>query len=483
MSAHKVILVLCLFDFWISASWGAGDNGTYSFFLDGQAVRPRWYSINGDADIIRPGDVIVIHCPRAGYTEQFLTLGQEGTCHFLTTPEEEGRLLLESDSGSRVVGVTVGVLSEWGSGRSRRIFVNPLESMSPDEIKGLWGIHLTDWPRGIERLLAYVDTDRVCLTLSRSAAFGSAEQLARRDSTGKLFPSLPESLRHLMVLTPFHSGTADYSPMRNLRQLTFLTLQDGPREGFDMRIISGNSSLRHLSLLWFNIAHPEGMGGLTGLQFLDVSHATGVESLEFVRSMHQLKVLRLDATDVSGLSPLDGSPSIREIRAAKTSVKDLPTGELPSLRVLNILGSEVPRDVSERFAKAHPQCVVHYSWTDSLREGLEGANRLRVMSRLTTDPRKDLFETTDANEIRRLVAHLEVDEAHSGGHIMEDSLRILEFYKEDELLARIGCVFLRALRWESDGPWPGDDRLTGKSKSFLAQWLRERGANIASGEL
>jgi len=483
MREQKMILVLWLLGWCLLGSCLGKDDPPYSFFLDGQAVRPRWYSINGDADAMRRGDVIVVPSPRAGCTEQFLTLGQERTCHLLTTPEEEGCLLLETDSGSRVVGVTVRVLSKWDSGRSQSTLVNPLEKMSPDEIKGLWGIHLADWPKGIEKVLAYIDTDRVCLSLSGSAALGSVELMAGRDDTGKPFPSLPENLRHLMVLNPLHSGTADYSSIRSLRELTLLTIQFGPYEGFDTRIISRNANLRHLSLVWSNIAHPEAMSGLTGLQFLDISHATGVESLEFVRSMHQLKALRLEATDVSSLSPLDGSPSIREIRAARTSVKDLPAGELASLRVLNVLGSNVPKDVAERFAAAHPQCVVHYSWTDSLRRSLEGANRLRVRSRLAQDPRKDLFETRDPNEIRQLVAHLEVDEAHSGGHIMEDSLRILEFYKEDELLARIGCVFLRALRWDSDGPWPGDGRLTGRSKSFFAQWLRERGANVASWEL
>ena len=249
-----------------------------------------------------------------------------------------------------------------------------------------------------------------------------------------------------------------------------------------MRIISENNNLHYLSFPWSHIAHPEAMSGLTGLQFLDISHSTGVESLEFVKAMHQLKGLRFDWTEVSSLSPLDSSPSLREIRAAKTPVKDLPTGELPSLRVLNVLSSEVPKDVSERFAAAHPQCIVHYSWNDSLRRALEGANRLRVISHLSSDPRKDLFETTDPNEIRQLVAHLEVVETESHSHIAETSLRVLEFYRGDEPLARVGCVFLRWLRWEGDGPWPGDGRLTVKSKSFLGGWLQERGANVSSWE-
>ena len=482
MSMCKTILALCLIDGVVSASWGATDNSTYSFSLDGQPIRPQRCSVNGDADSIQPGDIIVVRSPQPGTTEQFLTLGEERTCHFTTTPEKEGCLLLKTTSGVQAVGVTVGVPSKWGSSKSQSIFINPLEKMSPREIKGLWGIHLTDWPRGIEKLLAYVDTDRVCLALSGSAVYGSME-LPGSDATPKSFPSLPENLRYLRVLNPSRSATPDYSSMRNLRQLTFLVFQDGPRKGFDTRIISENSNLRHLSLLWSNIAHPEAMSGLTGLRWLDISHSTGVDSLEFVRPMRQLTGLKLDVTEVSSLSPVDGSPSIREICAANTSVKNLPTGELPSLRLLNVLGSQVARDVSERFAAAHPQCVVHYSWTDSLRQSLEGANRLHVTSRLAYDPRGDLFETTDPNEIRRLVAHLEVDEPHSGGRIREDSLRILEFYKGDALLARIGCVFLRTLRWESDGPWPGDGRLTDKSKSFLAQWLRERGANVTASEL
>jgi hypothetical protein len=474
-----MILGLWLLECCLLGSCKGRDNPPYSFFIDGQTMHPRWYSLSGDTATIQAGDVITVASDRVGRLELHLTLGETQECRFVRTPPYDGRLLLETGSGPPVaVGAVVYADSGYPGG-----IVNPLATMSPDEIKRLWGIYLADWPKGIERLLAHVDTDRVCVSLSGSAALGGVELMAGRDDTGKPFPSLPENLRHLMVLNPFHSGTADYSSIRNLRELTLLTIQFGPYEGFDTRIISGNANLRHLSLVWSNIAHPEAMSGLTGLQFLDISHATGVESLEFVRSMHQLKVLRLDATDVTSLSPLDGSPLIREIRAANTSVKDLPAGELPLLRVLNVLGAKVPKDVAERFAAAHSQCVVHYSWTDSLRRSLEGANRLRVRSRLAQDPRKDLFETTDPNEIRRLIALLEVDDAQSGGHVMEDSLRVLEFYKGDEPLARIGCVFLRWLRWESSGPWPGDGRLTGKSTSFLAQWLRERGANISSWEL
>jgi len=52
------------------------------------------------------------------------------------------------------------------------------------------------------------------------------------------------------------------------------------------------------------------------------------------------------------------------------------------------------------------------------------------------------------------VDHIDIDEAKSGVHIKEDSLHILDFYRGDERLARIGCVFAKGFAGKATGPGP-----------------------------
>ena len=73
--------------------------------------------------------------------------------------------------------------------------VNPLDSMTPEEIHGLWGIYLHRWPRGIEQKLAHVDTERVCIALNDYAGVGGGSP----ELGGPLFPPVPPRIRYLVV--------------------------------------------------------------------------------------------------------------------------------------------------------------------------------------------------------------------------------------------------------------------------------------------
>jgi hypothetical protein len=457
-------------------------DSSYTFSLNGEPIHPRCYSLDGDPAHVKPGDVIAISSRELAYAELFLTLGKQRVCWFVTKPEDHRRLFLMTRFGRlKVIGAIVEPVDRGVRQSRQAVAVNPLAEMSRSQIRDLWGIHLKCWPPGFEKYLALINTDRACVTVSGSAVYGDVETFTQRRE-GKPFPSLDPRLRYLVVEDIGFFTFADYSALGRLNELVFASFQMGAKEGIDMRLISQSRSLRCLVLQSSKLANTEAMSQLTELRVLDVSYCTGLDNIDFARTLNRLKVLSVPWAVVTSLSPLDNSVSIQEIDARRSNVKDLPQGDLPSLKMLNVLSSRVEKDVAEQFAQAHPQSVVHYSWKGSLQRAVEGANRLRVRPHLLTDPGKVLFETTDPNGIRQLVDHIEIDEAKSGGHIKEDSLRVLEFYKGDELLARIGCVYLKGLRWEDDGPWPGDGILTGKSKSFLGQWLQERGANVGAGE-
>lgn len=451
-------------------------NADYTFSLNGEPVRVRGYSLEGDPARLKPGDVIEIVDSEFNYDDLLLTLGEERACRFVTKLDNPGQLFLETASGRlKTVAAIVSPIDR-GSGSSRHTVArNPLEKMSRSEIRGLWGIYLRCWPPGFEKYLSLADMDRVCLTLRGAAAYGEIES-GPGESDGKPLPPLSPKLRHIAVDDSRFRVSADYSALGRFGDLVFASFNTGVKEGIDIRLVSQNRNLRCLAVRDSGLVNAEAMSQLTELRALDLSHSTGFDNVDFVRPMRRLTSLSVSYTEVTSLSALDGSSSIQEIEAVKAPVKDVPAGELPSLRVLNMFGAKVTKEVAEPFMAAHPQCLVHFSWKDSLQRAVERADRLRLLPHLITHPGEVLFETTDPNAIRDLVDHIDIDEAKSGGHINEDSLHILDFYRGDERLARIGCVFVRGLRWESGGPWPGDAILTAESSSFLRKWLEERKA-------
>lgn len=472
----------------------------YIFSINGEPVTPQHYSLNADPSAMAPGDVVCVGDGGFNYGALFMTLGEERDCRFVTIepetvdtdpddwfscgPVRDGRVFLELPDGRRkVVGaiVTVFVRSELVDPDSPRpsisfeeFPVNPLETMSPDEIHGLWGIYLTRWPEGIEQKLAHVNTERACITLNDWAGVGG--KTARRK--GPVFPPIPVKTRYLVVKNVMSPGLRDFTHLGQFCDLVFLVFQSGGfREVLDADLISRNTSLRYLDVSRGHIKNCQKLAPLANLRFLNVggfSNAHHIRNIEFVRGMHQLRALDIHRTRVSSLSPLDGSDSIQQIHAGKTKVRKLPKGDLRSLRAINLISTKVSARSVARFREAYPACKVEHEWKEGLCNAVAEATRLRVRSgggcHRETDEETTLAEVAESQEIERFLAMIEIDEDESGGGCLCCGDPTFEFYAGDRLLAMLSYHHGHSLRW-ANGPWTGDAELTASSRDAVLSWL------------
>ncbi len=482
----------------------AGGSG-YRFWINGEPVVPQHYSLNGDPSVYAPGDVIYVGEKQFDYGGLFMTLGEERDCRFVTTSthasEAEGhsaaaqrsprdsRVFLELPDGRRKI---VGLKVSWTvthpdeqtpdkiQGAKKQpsfdqISYNPLDSLSPEEIHGLWGIAFVQWPKGIEQELARVDTDRVCLTVHESA--GPTDKPGSLWG-GPVFPPIPPKTRYLVVQKTSSPGLRDFSPLGQLRDLVFLKCRLLASHPLDADLIGQNTSLRWLDLSGCGIRNYPKLASLTELRCLDLSWCRDIENIDFVRDMHQLRTLLVGRTRVSSLSPLDGSDSIRDIYAGMTGVRVLPKGDLASLKTMNLVSTRVDAEAVEQFRQTHPACTVRYGWTDSLQKAVQGTTRLRIRSGGTChrqiEQEKTLAEITTSQEIERFLKAIDIDESRSGGACMCCGNPTFEFYAGDRLLAMIGYHHGERLRW-AEGEWTGDGELTVASRGLLISWLSQHG--------
>ena len=443
------------------------DQLPYVFWLNDRLIHPTAYSLEGDTRNLKPGDVIGVNCG-VGRGVLFLTLGDERACRFVTGSPEDGRLLLRTPSGRlKVVGAVVEPVIVGPYHALQQVVLDPLTKMSPSEINQLWGLRIGGWPKGIAQRLRYVNPRQTCITLA-----GTLDGSLEKEALSSLWPML----RYLAIedVTP----NADYVSLGAPDALRFLAVRAtaGGQEGFDMGAISQNKDLRSLDLtVWGDTLTNIGdLSVLTELRSMQISNCRSVDTIEFTKAMDRLRVLGMRRTAVSSLTPLSNSASIREIDASATDVRKLPTGELTSLRILNIISAKVDKETVEQFRRSHPQCAVYHSWMDPLRHAVQQANRLRAVPISIDHPQAVFFETTNSREIEQFLGNIEIDEERSGGVYRFEGHPILEFYEGDRFLLSLACIRGVALRWE-DGPWPGDAALTDQSASFIRNWLLDKG--------
>ncbi len=482
----------------------------FTFSINGQLVAPQHYSLDGDPSVMTRGDVICVGEGQFDGGALFLTLGEERDCRFVAKPTwridverdggfprlpcrpvTDGRVFLDLPDGRRkVIGAVVTTWICWKDVDEKErkqaesvlppheeVLVNPLETMSPEEIHGLWGICLRRWPAGIEEKLAHVNTDRVCIALNDYAGVGGKS--VRHG--GPIFPPIPLKTRYLVVKNAMSPGLCDFTHLGQFRDLAFLIFRSGgPGKSLDAGLISQNASLRYLDVSEGHIDNYRKLASLTGLRYLNIGgyrNMRSIRNIEFVRGMRQLRTLDMHMARVSNLSPLDGSGSIREIHAAGTKVRRLPTGDLPSLRSLNLISTKVSTQTVARFRAAHPACKVEYGWGDSLRTAVAEATRFRVRTGGTChrdlDEEETLVEVGEAEKIQRFLALIDIDEDGSGGGCLCCGDPTFEFYAGDRLLAMVG-YHGDSLRW-AGGAWTGDGLLTKAGQAAVGSWLVEHG--------
>jgi hypothetical protein len=433
---------------------------SYTFTWDGKSVTPDVISLHADPAHPQPGDLIRVDC------DLLLTLRPELNCHFLTTPKEDGRLLLRPKSGAdRVVGVSV----RWTYKDDKKVIFNPLAKLTAEEIKGLWGICLDEWPDSVAERLKHVDPARTCITLTDKTA-------SRKE--GKL-PSLPAEIQYLSINERSNMGIRDYESLRGLSSLRFLVVQAMTAKTFDAELIARNKSLLYLELKTRSLLHPEALTQLTQVRWLDLAYIPDLATAVFVGKMRQLRRLDVSRTAVKDLSALAELENLEEVVASMAPIEKLPNRPLPALRTLEVFSTKVSEPAVAAFARLNPKCTVLFRWDEAFRQAVAGATRLRVRSGGTChrdlSQEKTLWELSDAAKIRELAALIAIDEKQSGFHCMCCGDPSFEFYQGDRLIATLGFHHGRSLRWP--GRWPGDGMLTPQAQDRLPKWFAENGFN------
>jgi hypothetical protein len=391
-------------------------------------------------------------------------LGPERDCHFIQEKHDRGRIYLEQADGRRRV---VGAIVRWSYETDKRTLVNPLADLSAAEIRGLRGVYLGTWPRGIEAKLRGLDPARVCVTITDESARGAAKEL----------PPLPPELRCLNVDERSSMGIRSYDRLQDLTKLTFLRLNTLTVRQIDARMLQHIDSLRYLDLSMTGVQHLEGLARLKNLRTLDLTYNDSVRAVSFVRGLKQLRRLEIGRTPVEDLSPLAGLHRLVEVNANMTKVRRLPSGSMPGLRRLQVMSAPLSDRAVAAFARQNPRCAVLFRWTEALRQAAAGVTRVRVRSGGTChrNPRREstIFELRDPAKIRELLDHIAINDKGSGFHCMCCGTPTFELYRGAELIAMLGFHHGRSLRWP--GGWPGDGALTKESARYLARLLAEHG--------
>lgn len=419
-----------------------GQEPGYTFLVDGKPEIPESWSLEGSG-VLREGDLIRIR-------GHLLTLGPPGTWKFSTARRDEGLLLLESDSGA---ATPVAARAFRGIKDGRPVVINPLDTLTPNERRGLRGF-----------------SSGVALATLKGIPPSAAVALDS-DASG-LPPDFSEGLRALSISMKHGAGVPDLKGAPGLRWL----LVSGPATAaFDVSALAAVPDLRVLAIrgVRWTGAPP---AGLKSLRVLDLQ-GRGIAELSWASGLKELRGVRLEATGVDDLGPLSDLPKLEWIEAGPASIRSLPEGKLPALRRLQLLATEIADKAIVTFAASHPDCRVLRTFEEAMRRGLEGVDRLVVRSGGTChrrpDQEKPLIEVKDAAEIVKVVKGIRLDEAAGMFHCMCCGDPTFEFFRAGRLQAVLGFHHGKSLRWP--GGWPGDAALSEAGREFLAGWLAERG--------
>lgn len=434
---------------------GAEGQTGYSFTLDGKKIDPVILCLNATPDSPRSGDLVSID-------GILLTLGTEKSYDFLTTSQEDGRLLLVTKKGLEVVGVKVSRTFR----NEKIVIMHPFDKLGKEEIRRLRGIHLDGWNHVIAERIKYIDPERACVTITEDTAHGP----------NKGIPTLPAGLHYLRIEEHSNHGIMDYSGLTRYASIRFLAI-DSRSEAVEVKFLKNAGRLKYLDLRGSRATDTAELSHLKELRHLDVAFATGVNTAEFLREMPSLVTLDVQKTGITDLSPLGKNKTLTSIVANRTSLQKLPQGELPSLRNLHVMSTGLSDQAVAEFSRTNPACRVAFHWDEALREALSGVSRLKVRSGGTChrsiESEGVLYEEKDAQKIAMLIENIRIDETQPQHDCMCCGNPSFEFFEGDKLLLTVGFHHGRWLRWP--GIWPGDGALTEASSDYLCQWLADHG--------
>ena len=448
-------VVACSWLQFASPAWSQDDDHPtpkFTITFDGKPISPRVQYVGGTGDRAR----YLLHM------DVVLTLGPERELNFTHHGESKEKLFLTpAGQQPRLVGVQVQTTYR----DDKAVLVNPLETLSDAELRGLWGVKINHWSDEIAQKLTLIDPVHTCVTLREEVAQGKKHAL----------PPLPAGIVALRIESNSSEGLKKLDELANQTQLKSLSVNLTGAASFDCALVKQATQLEFLELTGNTLRNTDALGSLTELQVLNADYCKGLTKVSFAAAMTKLTTLRISNTPVADLSPLEGLPELQTVDANRTAVRKLPA-LMPALVKLDVVSSRMTDADVRAFQQANAKCQVRHRWGASMQVALKPATRLRIRSGGTChrelEAEKTLFETKAANEIQQLLAGIQINEEKSGFHCMCCGNPSLEFYDGDQLIATLGFHHGMGLRWP--GGWPGDAALTPQSVDFLIEWLANR---------
>lgn len=444
----------------------AAEDSAYRFEVDGKP-RDLWVrSVFGEADKPAPGDLIYV-----GDIPQ--VLGEPGDYRFETTPEEDGRLFRVDDEGKKTV---VGAAVEW-TYEDDKVIYNPLKKLTPEQLRGLRGVHLDTWEPGLEKFLAKLDGKNVAISITEGA--GDRDHLA--------LPKLPADLRYLMIDAASSNDMDSIDQLATLEKLVYLEIDARDVDPLDFSLITARKSLRVLKIDGYremkNLAN---LGTLKELRELDLAFCDMVTDGAFLAKLTSLRELDIRRTGITDLSPVAKLPKLQKVRASGSPISTLPSDPtLPGLRELDLQSTGLDDEVVAALQAKLPACEIKHRWKATLQKALAGSDHLRVRSGGTChrdiESEQTLFEVKGVESVGKVIADIAIVEENSGGHCMCCGEPSLEFMKDGKIILTLGFHHGQGVRWP--GGWPGDAAITPESAERLCKWFDKNGVKQPLADL
>ncbi len=154
----------------------------------------------------------------------------------------------------------------------------------------------------------------------------------------------------------------DTSLLKGMTKLEDLTLSGcGGINNLDF--ISGMKNLKELDLNETSVSNFAPISNLKNIQSLDLFACYGLNNLNFLKGMKNLEELRLSGTSVSNLSPISGLENLQSFSIGLSKVKNLtPLYGLPNLNYIQLYKGEFTSDQIDQLKKNLPDSVEIEVW-------------------------------------------------------------------------------------------------------------------------
>ena len=164
----------------------------------------------GRSDAPKEGDVIQLD-------SFILTLGPPGsyTCRY--SEKESKKVIYVSPGGKEQL---IGIMVNEFYTKHETTLNNPFLRINDHERSLLRSVYLDAWPEGIEKILAKLNTENVCITVTDKTAHRQ-----KRDRGGGM-PRLPRDISCLRVVNEYSRGIEDFTALSELNKLRSLAIVD-----------------------------------------------------------------------------------------------------------------------------------------------------------------------------------------------------------------------------------------------------------------